>query len=145
MSNQPTKKAAGYYIRFRGQTTGPHKLAQVREGIASGSISRLHDVSRDQVHWYPIHTRPVILQSETSQDPAQPPQSSETADNDQVKTNYVTPHETPGQAAEESGATPPTKPRQNISVASRENHLPELDSNGEEDIIEKILKEPRQQ
>ena len=141
MSNQPAKKTAGYYIRFRGQTTGPHNLAQVREGIASGSISRLHDVSRDQTHWHPIHTRPAILLSDAS--PEQAHSAPETSGSEQVKTAYVTPHDQPAQSTDETKPAAPS--RSNYNASSKDNLLPELDAEGNEDIIEKILKEPRPQ
>lgn len=40
-----------YYVRFRGRITGPFDLATLQRQVRQGLISRLHQVSVDQVSW----------------------------------------------------------------------------------------------
>ena len=50
----PERKLAAmnnYYIRWKGQVTGPLSLDQAREQFKSGKISRYHEMSIDQTSW----------------------------------------------------------------------------------------------
>jgi hypothetical protein len=40
-----------YYIRWRGRLTGPFTLPQLQDMIAQERMTKLHDVSSDQVRW----------------------------------------------------------------------------------------------
>jgi hypothetical protein len=42
-----------YYIRFRGQVTGPFPAAEVVRMARRGSLSRVHELSIDQQAWQP--------------------------------------------------------------------------------------------
>ena len=36
-----------YYVRWRGQLSGPHALEQLKQMVARDRLSKLHDVSLD--------------------------------------------------------------------------------------------------
>ena len=40
-----------YYVRWRGQVTGPLGLEQLKAMVAQGRLSKLHGVSADQAQW----------------------------------------------------------------------------------------------
>ena len=40
-----------YFVRWRGKIEGPYALGQLQELAAQGQLSRLHDLSTDQVAW----------------------------------------------------------------------------------------------
>ena len=42
---------ADYYVRWRGRLTGPLGLEELKEMVAQGRLSKLHDVSADQTEW----------------------------------------------------------------------------------------------
>jgi serine/threonine protein kinase len=61
MVSQPTQAAPQennlrYWVRFRGRTAGPYDVATLQKHARQGLISRLHQVSTDQVHWNPANT-----------------------------------------------------------------------------------------
>ena len=41
-----------YHVRWRGKVTGPFEVDQLRHLIRQGELSKLHDVSTDQVTWH---------------------------------------------------------------------------------------------
>lgn len=123
MSVQPKKQAPGYYLRFRGQTTGPYSLQQVKDAITQGSVSRLHDVSRDQVQWFPIHTHPAILDAAQQQ-----AQAKQSAAGPQLNTGASEQH---NDVLDDVLNTPQTQAGGNTSPDSET-----------EDLIDSILKEP---
>ena len=45
-----------YFVRWRGKVEGPYALKEIRELIAQGRLSRLHDLSTDQVTWQQADT-----------------------------------------------------------------------------------------
>lgn len=153
MSTKPGKTPAGYYLRFRGQTSGPYTLMQIREGLTSGTVSRLHDISRDQARWYPIHTRPAILsgaeeQPSHEQPVEEPPAPAVPDPVEQTQNEHEDPEPTPApESARPAPATrtqaPPVKTVRHgpVSRGTSEKDLPALDASGNEDIIERILKE----
>jgi hypothetical protein len=50
----PGAAAAGgtkYYVRLRGRVSGPYDLATLQRQVRQGQLSRLHQVSPDQVTW----------------------------------------------------------------------------------------------
>jgi len=40
-----------YFLRMRGQVSGPYSLAQLHNLRSRGQLGRFHEVSQDQVHW----------------------------------------------------------------------------------------------
>ena len=128
MSAIQSKQAPGYYIRFRGQTTGPYTLSQVQASIAQGSISRIHDISRDQVNWFPIHTNPAILR-----DPA-PNMASRPAPAGPTPSAPSRPDVMSNDASESQPITESPQPQGDSQQSS--------DAQAQ-DIIESILREPR--
>lgn len=40
-----------YYLRMRGQVSGPYSLAQLHNLRTRGQLGRFHEVSQDQIHW----------------------------------------------------------------------------------------------
>jgi hypothetical protein len=117
----PKKQSPGFYLRFRGQTTGPYSLEQVKDALTQGTVSRLHDVSRDQHHWFPIHTRPAILDNSQSNRAPQPSAASSDID---LSSDSDTP----------SAPPPSTPPSQDQTLASSDPDTA--------DLIDSILKEP---
>ena len=45
--------AAQFYVRKRGRVTGPFELAEVLKLKDQGRLTRVHELSRDQVEWTP--------------------------------------------------------------------------------------------
>jgi hypothetical protein len=119
---QPPKKP-GYYLRFRGQTTGPYSLQQVLDSLAQGSISRLHDVSRDQTRWFPIHTHPSILASDAPDPAPSSPQPAASAPEQDTTTVNLS-----------SGPAPQSQSGQSSQSGA---------DTSTEDLIDSILREPR--
>ncbi len=132
MPPQHPKNSPGYYLRFRGQTTGPYSLQHVRDALAQGSISRLYDVSRDQVKWFPIHTRPAILDNDAFiPEPAQPAAG-------QPAPKYIQPgQQQQGQPTQQG---PAVNLQPGVAPHSDQDNTSEAST---EDIIDSILREPR--
>jgi len=42
-----------YFLRIRGRVTGPFSLLQLQDQVRRRELSRLHEVSADQVKWVP--------------------------------------------------------------------------------------------
>ena len=40
-----------YYIRFRGQVSGPAAVGELGKMVQRGALSRLHEISTDQIDW----------------------------------------------------------------------------------------------
>jgi hypothetical protein len=40
-----------YWVRLRGRVTGPYDLPTLQRQVKQGTLSRLHQVSTDQVTW----------------------------------------------------------------------------------------------
>jgi S1-C subfamily serine protease len=58
-----------YYIRNRGRISGPFNMEQLRLMITRGHLTRVHELSQDQVIWQPVSAFPDLIESRA---PAKP-------------------------------------------------------------------------
>lgn len=59
-----------YYLRWRGRITGPYELAELRRLKSHGELSKLHDVSTDQMTWSRCGSMPELWPHGGSTPPA---------------------------------------------------------------------------
>ena len=81
-----------FYVRFRGRTSGPFPVGELRHMVARGQLSRMHQVSADQANWCRAHEEPTLK----SAFDRQPPVRSDTS----VPIEPMSPAETKPEAAQ---------------------------------------------
>src|SRR2546427_9492444 len=52
-----------YYVRMRGQVSGPYTLGQLHNLRLRGHLGRFHEVSANQVQWMPASAVPGLFSS----------------------------------------------------------------------------------
>src|SRR5262245_54706984 len=50
-----------YYLRMRGQVSGPYTLGQLQDLRLRGHLGRFHEVSLNQVQWAPASSIPALF------------------------------------------------------------------------------------
>jgi hypothetical protein len=53
-----------FYIRYRGQVTGPFALDELARRVRRNALGRAHELSRDAVNWSPATVMPGLFNSD---------------------------------------------------------------------------------
>lgn len=85
-----------YYVRIRGRVTGPFDIPQLAQLVERGTLSRIHEVSVDQVSWTSAGSLEVLFPT-ASPLPVEIQPSAEAAS---------LPTDTPRQTNEDNGTIP---------------------------------------
>ncbi len=93
-----------YYLRVRGSVVGPFREDQVRQLVQRGKLGRFHEISVDRSTWRRLESFPHLLPhadalpTSSSDTPAQPPASGDSASAAQQRSTLQTARPVPARA-----------------------------------------------